>query len=263
MKFSLFFGLLLLLSSSLCKADATISIVTDNEPVKILVKDQFVRVLSAQAQSQFTGEVIFDVNTATLTIVDHQNKTVFPLDQQTIQRVGGTINAAVSAVQGQLESLPQERRSQLEGLFRGFGLTVPKPEKPQLTLKESTASSYAGIDCQQHLLMEAERELAMLCISQGNSLEISNADYESLMAAQRFILDAASHAKQIAEQYGQKIPNIGDLKLAGILVHSTQHEDYDPSTKQAMKASFTITGVSNYAVEPITLPSGYTVKSVP
>lgn len=252
-----------LLLAPMCKADTTISIVTDAESVQILVKDAKVKIMSAESDARFAGEALYDAEQKTLTIIDHQNKTLFPLDEQTVKRVGGTLNAAVSAVHSQLEALPSAQRKQMEDMIRGFGLSIPSKQGPELSLSKGKFTSRGQLKCQEHSLMRGETKLAELCVSQNSGLGLDPDDYTTLLAAQNFVLDAASHAQQLAEQYGQRIPNFGGLQLDGILIHSQQLQALDENSTIPQNGNFSVTSISKRALETLTTPSGYRVKTMP
>ena len=252
-----------LIFSSACWADASISITTDQQAVKILVKDQRVKVLSAATQDQVAGEAIYDQASDRLTIVDHANQSLFDLDAQTIKNIGGTLNAAVGVVQQQLSNLPSEQRSKMQDLMRGFGLAIPEESPPKLLLTAGSKRKYQGIECLEHQLTEGEKLVATVCVTQRNTLGISDQDYASLFAAQQFMLNAASQATQLAEQYGQKIPDFGGIELNGVLIHSLQLEPYDTDAEQHMNASFSVEEISTSRIEPIIAPSGYQQKNLP
>jgi hypothetical protein len=263
MKSSLFAFFISLFVVEPAWADTTISILTDQAPLTIFVKDQKVRIIGNNSLGQSAGEVIFSEQDQSLTIVDHENQSLFVLDAQSIDTIGGTLNSAVGVIQQQMENLSAAQRSGVLDMFRGFGLSIAEQAKPELQLESVVERSYKGIKCVEHQLMEASTEIALICVSQENSLNIDDADYASLLAAQSFALNAASQASRLAEQYGQKIPNFKGLLLNGLLVHSVQKEPYDASAKQAIKASFSIDHISTAKLNNIVTPQGYQRRSLP
>jgi hypothetical protein len=228
-----------------------------------LVKDQKVRIHSRNLQGQVAGKAIFNSQQQTLAIVDHENQSLFVLNVQSIEKIGGTLSAAVGAVHQQMENLPANQRDKMLDMIRGFGLSVPEQETPRLQLKTGSERSYKGIKCVEHQLLVEQIEVALVCLSRANSLGISDADYNSLLSAQSFMLNAASQANRLAEQHGQKIPNFKGLSLNSLLVHSAQQEIYDGSAKQAVKASFSIDQVSTVKLDNIITPQGYQRRSLP
>lgn len=258
-----FISVAALLISATAWADANIELSTDQQTVMVQVKDHRVRLLAADPESQTQGEAIFDELSNSLVVVDHANRSIFELDAQTIEKIGGTLEAAAGAVQQQLQNMPSEQRDRMQDLIRGFGLEIPEESPPELRLSSPIERQYQQIKCQEHRVLEGERAIATVCITQGNSLNISDQDYLSLLAAQRFMLNAASQTSHLAEQYGQKIPDFGGIQLNGVLVHSVQAEPYDKDSEQAVTASFSINKISTEELAPIAPPADYQKKNLP
>jgi hypothetical protein len=110
-----------------------------------LVKDQKVRIHSRNLLGQVAGKAIFNSQQQTLAIVDHENQSLFVLNVQSIEKIGGTLSAAVGAVHQQMENLPANQRDKMLDMIRGFGLSVPEQETPRLQLKTGSERSYKGI----------------------------------------------------------------------------------------------------------------------
>jgi len=247
------------LASNTARADATIEITTDQQPVTMQVKDQKVLIKISGTQAQ-QSEAIFDQRTQTLHIIDHSNQTIFPLNEKTIGELSGTVNAVVGAMQQQLENMTPEERNQMERMMASMGLSMPEKEtKPEVSLSHVREYSYSNIKCDESKVMEGNQEIATVCISQGNSTQLSEQDYQSILAAQNFMFNVADHAKQFSKQYGQQIPNIGDLRLNGLLVNSLQKEAYGNT---GTSASFRIKGVDVGNIENIVIPTGYRQRSL-
>lgn len=241
-------------------ADATIEMISDDQAATILVKDSKVLLKLNSAQNQQQSEAIFDQRTQTMHIIDHSNQTIFPLNQKSIKELSGTINAAVGVMQQQMENMSPEQRSQMEKMMGSLGISVPEEETtPEVTLSRVREYSYSNIKCDESKVMEGNQELATVCVSQGNSTQLSDQDYQSLLDSQNFMFSIASETKQFAKQYGQPMPNFGDLKLDGLLVNSVQKEAYGDS---ATNVSFRIKSIDVGNIEDIVIPAGYTERSL-
>lgn len=247
-----------LFASNNAYADATIEVITDEQPVTVLVKNQKVLLKLNGAQQQ--SEAIYDQRTQTLHVVDHSNQTIFPLNEKTINELSGTVNAAVGAMEQQLEGMTPEQRSQMEKMMGSLGLSMPEKEtKPEVTLSRVREYSYSNIKCDESKVMEGDQALATVCVSQGNTTQLSEPDYQSLLEAQSFMFSLARQAKQFAKQVGQQVPNIGDLKLNGLLVNSLQDQAYGNA---GATASFRIKAINVGDVEEIVIPTEYRERSL-
>jgi len=255
---SLVTGICIGLFGSHAAADATIQISTDQQPVTVFVKNQKVLFRAGDARAREQSEAVFDQTTQTLNIIDHQNRTLFPLNEKTVRQLGGTINAAVGAMQQQLEGMSPEQRAQMETMMSGLGLSVPKQDtRPAVTLSRVAEKSYSGIRCEESAVMQGKKKLASVCISSGNTTPLSDTDYGSLLAAQAFMLDMARQVKQFAKQYGQQIPNLGDIELSGLMVNSVQTEQTNSSGNR-----FSIDTITTGNVAEITVPTDYQVRTL-
>ncbi|MBX2847700.1 MAG: hypothetical protein KTR16_05235 [Acidiferrobacterales bacterium] len=209
----------------------------------------------AYINTMTVSETIFDTNSQTLFVIDHDAKTVSPITQANIEQLGNTISAATEV----LDSMPTEQRETLSGFMKGLGLDVPEANTaPELKLDPLSQQQFRGIRCQENAVIEDKQELGRVCITQANSTPLSNEDYETLLNAQAFFLNIARQAQPFADQYGQSIPNLNGLELSGLVVYSNQTQ-VDPETPPA---SFVVTGVDTNNIDEIAIPTTYQSRPI-
>lgn len=243
-----------LATPDLARADATIKLISNQQAITVLIKDHKVRFVSDGAING-QNEAIYDVASEQLSIIDHDNKTVLPLTKESVSRLG-TANSVVGAARQKIDNMTPANRARVESILSGLGFTVPEePSAPNLALELKSTQTVRGISCDENDVLEGEKLLATVCISHGNSTPLNDSDYATLASAQAFILDIARNAEQLSTQFGQPIPNVGDLELNGILIDSIQKADFGTT-----QISFSISSISKLAIEPIVLPEGYRTR---
>lgn len=251
-------------------ADAKLEINSDAQLATLFIKDNRLLMRSKDNQSTVeagnvsASEAIYDDNEKTLYIIDHQDRSIFPLNQQSISQLSAVINSAANVMQEQMKSLPPEQQEQMKQTMKSLGLTLPETTTtPEVKLGAVTKKTHRGIECNERLLIEGEQQIGRVCISNGNSLSLSNTDYQNLLNAQAFFLSLAKEAQQVMQGYGQQLPNFGDLELDGILINTQQLAEANSDNVQANNQhSFEIISIEQTEVNTIALPEGYETKSL-
>lgn len=260
-KITLMLATLSILVSFSCSslADSTITLRSESGDATLQVKNGRILIKSndtgttANFQNVSASEAIFDTHSQILYLIDHDEQTVSPITKANIEQFSNTVDAAV----GVLDSMPTEQRDTVADLMRGFGIAVPEPESaPSIQLRPMSEQVFRGIKCTENQVIDNDKELGEVCITQNNSTPLSNEDYQSLFNAQEFLLFMAQQAQIFSDQHGQSIPNLDGIELSGLIVYSNQI--LNDST--APDASFVITGIDLQSIDDITYPSSYQSK---
>jgi len=245
----------IIMISGAALADATITVIADNQNATLMIKNGKVLMKSDQLQD----ESIYDSTSDIFYVINHQKKTITPIDQDTVAKLSSTMGAAMSVVNKQLEGLSPEQRAQAEALMGSFGLTTTKPKaKPEVTLSATGSATYSDIPCEQSNILSDAQKIGTVCLSKGNSTPLSDTDYQTLLATQNFMLSMAKEAGEISQQFGgQSIPSFGDITLKSLVVHSTQIGD----TNQGGGINVTSIKTGSLA-QDIALPNDYQTEDV-
>jgi len=253
-KSTLFWSLFasVVLANNAVLADATIQIATKQDTATLKVQGKRVLITSSANAS----EALFDSTDTVLYVIDHKKKSVSPINKQVMQQLSTQINSAMSALEKQLASMPPEQRAQMEQFMGGMGISTKKEEKPAISLLNDGSSEYASIACDITKVMQESQQIGTICITKGNNTELSNADYETLLELQTFMLNLAKEAGQFAEKFGQQLPSFGNTDLKTLVIHSEQ-------VGVEGGESFSVTSINQDKVkETLALPEGYQTEDI-
>ena len=242
-------------------ADSTISIINAAGSSTIQVKDERILVRSsdpentAVLQNRTINEAIFDTKTETLYLIDHANKSISPVTRSTVEQLSSTIDAAVGA----LDSLSDENRESLSGFMQGLGINLPEEKKqPEIELIARSSQEFRGIQCNESSVVQDGVALGQVCITQGNSTPMPQADYETLFKTQSFLLEMAQHMAPLSEQFGQSIPSLDGLEISGLLVNSNPNK----SNPDVQNTHFSVSAIDTNKVNDILVPSDYQTEEL-
>jgi hypothetical protein len=232
-------------------ADATLSMQSDGLTRTLQIKGD--RVFFAVPEEK--TDVLFDTTTQTMNVIDHKQQTIYPVNEETLNAVKSQIQGLQGMMSQALEGLSPEQQAQMQSMLGGFGFGGNKPAaEPQVSIKEVGTAKYAGISCTQFQVSVDGVAEGTSCISSGNSLGLSSADYATLKAAQDFMLKMGRQAGDLAKQFGQSIPNYGDFQAQGILISAKSQRE---------QGSFEMTSVNTDAIaNNLDVPQGYKIQDV-
>ena len=220
------------------------------------------RVLIKETENDST-EVIFEAASSTMYVIDHSKKTVMRLTEQVIDglvsQVGGMASIIQQQLAEQMANMSAEERAQMEALMGGLGLAdVQAPAKPAApTLQATGNAEYAGIACTTNNVIQEGGTIAEVCLSKGNNIGVSEADYQALLGMQFFTLKMASKAQQFSGMFGGSMPSFGEIEAGNLIIQGTN--------LSGERSSMNIVGVSDATLPAGTtdLPVGYTEEEIP
>ena len=220
------------------------------------------RVLIKETENNHT-DVIFETASSTMYVVDHSKRTVMRLTEQVIDNLASQVGGVASIIQQQLAeqmaNMSAEERAQMEALMGGLGLadvqTKAEPAAP--TLQATGNAEYAGIACTINSVIQEGGTIAEVCLSKGNNVGVSEADYQALLGMQNFGLKMASKAQQFSGMFGGSMPSLGEIEANNLIIQGTK--------MSGESNSMNIVGVSDESLPAGTtdLPVGYTEEKIP
>lgn len=232
-------------------ADATLTLDADGQASTLQIKDQ--RVLLSIPQEQ--TDVLFDSTSQSMQVIDHNQKTVFPINEQTLATIKGQLEGIQGMMSQAMQGLSPEQQAQMQAMMGGFSFGGKKPApEPQVSMKEIGNASYAGIKCTNYEVSFDGVKEGVACVSSGNSLGISSNDYKTLTAAQDFMFKMGREAGELAKQFGQSLPNFGKFAAEGILISAQNPKE---------QGSFQLTSINSDSLgKQLTVPQGYKTQDI-
>jgi len=239
--------------SSSANADATLSMQADGQSRTLQVKDGQLFMSMPEEQT----DVLFDSANQTMKVIDHKQKSVYPINEQSLSAIKSQVQGLQGVMSQAMQGLSPEQRQQMQSMLGGFGLggSAAPAKEPQTSIKAAGDGQYAGVSCEKFQISIDGVDQGTACISSGNSLGISKADYQTLKSAQDFMFQMGREAGDLAKQFGARgIPNYGDFEANGILVSSKSAQQ---------QGSFEITSIDKGSIDgALSAPAGYQTKDI-
>lgn len=226
----------------------------------VYVKDGRILIKAAGGDNRI--DLLFNNTDKTMIIVDHAKRTYMPLDEQRVGQLVERAEGLMSTVQEQLANLPPEQRAQLEQLLGnsnlgGIAQGKSAPPPPKKYIKVGMREVHK-IRCQGVEVIEGGTKIAELCLAGPSAIGIPNQDFETVKAFQLFGERLARHASKLAEQFGARVPEFGNQKLAGLPV-----ELKDLSSNAHMEMSIARVATNAIAAKAMEIPADYSAEQLP
>lgn len=193
---------------------------------------------------------LFDTSDDSLIAVDPDQKTWTSLDQETMEKAAGQMNAAMAEMRKQLEQMPPEQRAQMEkmmGDMMGAGGTAveTKVDRTGETLRK------AGHDCEQVFMSVGRMSRSELCVVDPDELDIPDADSAVLDAMQERMM---KFAETMSQTFGAA-PTFDFDSLGGLPVYMKQDDE---------PAGQVLEGVTHSGIDAdlFRIPDGYREEKI-
>lgn len=145
--------------------------------------------------------VIFDGAKQTLWIVDDGRKTYTEMTKADVDRIGGQMSAAMSAMQERMQNLPPEQRAQVEAMMRGRGMPgAPGTAPAKTTYKKVGTDTVGKWPCDKYEGYQDDKKVSELCTVDPKTLGFTAADFQV--------------TRQLAEFFGRLMPQGADRLFA-------------------------------------------------
>ena len=237
-------------------ADATINVTHSEGSAAVYVKNQKV---VFKSNDDLSREAIFVPAESSLYMIDHKNGTFTIINEQKITLLNETVGNAMTAFEQQIKNLTPEQQEKMRQVMGNFGMNMPESEaaKPPTKLVPIGNKNYSGIQCAENTIIQGEETIGKVCLSNGNTLGLSSEDYNTLIQTQRFMFELAQKAGELANRFGNPIPDIDGSSFAGLIVAGE-------NTRKEVSDAFYIVSIEKQANEINTeLPTDYVEQKLP
>lgn len=209
-------------------------------------------------------DVLFDSKTMAMKIINHQKKTYLNIDKEKIATLSNQANNMMAAVEEQMEAqlagISPQQRKQLKAMIAkmGMGAIMQKPKQPTArSFVKAGTKKVNNTQCQQYTVNQDSNKVGEVCIASPSDLKISNADYQNLLALQRFGESLVKQAGSMAGKFGINVPSFSGKAFDGIPIEMIDLSN----TGSTMKLSTINHDTLNVA--DFQIPAGYQAQALP
>ncbi len=231
--------LISMMSSSF--ADTSLTYMNKEEANTMQIKDGVLR--SAEGNSY----MLYDSKTRTMTLVDHQNKSVTRVDENTMKQMGGAISAAQKQMEEQLKNMPPEQQAQMRQMMKGLmpsGMEKSQPLRSERTSEKAKSGDWS---CKIVNVFKGDEKVSQVCVASYKSLDVPKEDYLVMKDFMTFI-SSMSENLPIGDKASFASADLGEGMLPVIVEGMSQSAE-----------SMTLDKVSNESLDAalFTVPAGY------
>jgi hypothetical protein len=208
---------------------------------------------------QATGRSTMIFKNDTIYAINHQDKSYYAMDRESMQRVAAQLNPALKMLQERMKDMTPEQRAQMEKMMGGrLPPGVGEAEKKTEIKRIARTNKVSGHSCSYVHVLEDGVLTDEMCVTPSKSLKGS----DELMAAAARMADLmremmstmdAPWLKQMADKQVQNFAALG-----GIPVFSRHFEAGSPQSET------TVTSIRSEALAAslFDIPAGYTKKDM-
>jgi len=202
-------------------------------------------------------EVYFNVPEQTLYIVQHEDKSIMKMTEQSLEQLGTQLKGAMTQIQDQMAAamanMSEDQKAQMGNFLESMGIPQEnaEPTEPVVTNFKSTGpvKTVGGIRCTVGNILENDQVTGTACVAQPGAFDVPEHDYanfESLFEFGARMADKMSNLFQTGESY----PSFDTSNVDGLPIEM-QQEDLHVILKS-------ITQDDNFKLG---LPEGYRIES--
>lgn len=201
-----------------------------------------------QAGGNPSQDILFNVATRTLYIIDNQNRSYYAIDENVINKVSFMIDSISSAAETQ--------QGVLSDLLTALGFVKEEGDVDIVVKDTAKKLSAANIEC--HLYQEFRNGVLQseLCIATRENLSALGEHYETLNALYIFGDKLLNKAGKILSNMGFAMPRLSKLQKEGlpVLIYMV---------REKAKISLIEIREQNSDIENFELPGGYARMPIP
>lgn len=140
--------------------------------VEISTAGSSTRIEITSITSNESGGMIFNGDRKEMIAIDHSVQEYYVIDEAMMNQMAAQVSDAMQQMQEALEAMPPEQRALAEQMMQGRMPSAAPAPKPEVSLKETGASdSIAGHDCAYFDVMQGDRKIRELCVTDWDDIE--------------------------------------------------------------------------------------------
>ena len=209
---------------------------------------QFGRVSVKQAGGDPNLDILFDADTLTLYLIDHQNRSYYKIDRN-------VINKAASMLES-LSEIAETQQGVLADLLNTLGLSKEEEAIEIVIRKTDRTLTAANIECRLYQQFRNEQLETEMCIASESNLGLLGSHYQTLNAFYAFGDLLMSRAGNILSNMGMVVPDFRKLGDEGLPILAYV-------SREKLKVSLLKIRQQVLASGQFQLPNGYVQTPIP
>ena len=168
--YRLMLGLVVLAAAASARAGVEMDMVTKDagdasvETMKIFAQSGMVRMDETGKSARDQVSMLF--RDQEFVVLNHRDQSYMVLDEATMTKVGGQIDAAMQQIQAQLASMPAEQRAMMEQMMKGQmgGMMGGRAEPPPApTVQKTGVGVWQSGPCTEYSVLQAGVKIQEIC----------------------------------------------------------------------------------------------------
>ncbi len=198
-------------------------------------------------------DLLFDQNRNHMIVIQHDKQSYSIVNEAELERLNQQLNGLQSALTSNLSSEQRDQLNQFLGGALGSGETK---KISNYSLQDAGAAQVGAFFCQQNFILENGKNIGALCTASNPQLKISQADYTTLMAFQKFSVNAANTMKDtLGSMLDIKLPDLSKTPINQLIIFSKINNEKD--------ANFYLSNIDSKPInENFTIPNNYRQESL-
>ena len=176
-----------------------------------------------------------------LVILNHQDKSFYRMDEQTIAQLSSQISAAMEQMQEQLANLPPEQRAMMEQMMKGQmpeGMSMGGAvQQPALRVEPAGSERVDQYSCDKYEVYRGQEKTQEICVVPVNQLAALGEVMDTFRAMARFTKKLIESTQQVplANMTNNPLQILDEIE--GFPVLTRQFENGQPTQEVLFKSA--------------------------
>ena len=176
------------------------------ESIETSVEGRHLKMVVPSGGRRGDGEMIYHGDRREMVWVDHDKKTYFVMDEETMRALAAQINEAMSMMEQALANVPEGQRAMVEEMMKKKMPQTQKIERPKTELKKtSERATHNGYPCVKYEVLREGHKIRELWVTDWNNIE-GGADVADLFQEMsEFFKEMLDSLPKFAESGGDQV----------------------------------------------------------
>jgi len=231
--------------------------------MSFLVLNQMLKLDSSSADGDFNGEMIFrgDGDTKRMIIVNHDEKSYFVIDEETMKEIAAQIDEAMAMMEKAMANVPEGQREQIEKMMKKRMPQQPEPREKTELRATGEKETFNGYPCVKYELWKSGAKIRDLWVTEWKNIDGGQEVADAFQEMSEFFKEMMNSLPQFGggqQSFGDpSFEHLREMKGFPIVTHEFG-EDGSLESEAALKSA-THSDLGPDAFEP---PKGYKKKEM-
>jgi len=234
-----------------------------SESIQAAVEGRHLKMGIASGGEGKPGEMIFRGDRREMIVVDHDDRSYHVMDPETIQKLAGQVNGAMSQMQEALKNVPEDKRAMIEKMMKErMPSQAAAPTRPKSELRKTgERGDKNGYPCVKYEVLRGGRKIREMWVTDWDNVEGG----DEMVGAFEDMADFFQELMDAIPDFGQGGGAGGDpvfehmKELGGFPVVTEEFDENGNKTGESALRSSRRQTIDPTEFEP---PSGYKRRSM-